>query len=102
MLLRCLSLPGSFFGIEFPTEFKAFEFGESPGILALTVSGQFDHRRGGHLLLHHEKLAIEFPPGGTLLIADHKLLSGGVTASLRAGEKASFIMQSRSAATIAP
>lgn len=38
------------------------------GWCSITALGAFDHKRGGHLVLPDLKLAIEFPPGSTVLI----------------------------------
>jgi hypothetical protein len=38
------------------------------GWCSITALGDFDSKRGGHLLLWDLKLAIEFPPGSTILI----------------------------------
>jgi hypothetical protein len=40
----------------------------SHGLCALTALGEFDHTRGGHLILFGLKLAIQFPAGSTALI----------------------------------
>ena len=38
------------------------------GWCSITPFGNFDHKRGGHLVLPDLKLAIEFPVGSTILI----------------------------------
>ncbi|KAI0038924.1 hypothetical protein FA95DRAFT_1504882 [Auriscalpium vulgare] len=38
------------------------------GWCAITALGNFDHTKGGHLVLWELKLIIEFPPGSTILI----------------------------------
>lgn len=38
------------------------------GWCAITALGDFDPRRGGHLILWSARVAIEFPPGSTILI----------------------------------
>jgi hypothetical protein len=38
------------------------------GLCAITALGQFDSKRGGHLILWDMELVIEFPPGATILI----------------------------------
>ena len=38
------------------------------GLCAITAIGDFDPKKGGHLVLWDCKLAIEFPPGSTILI----------------------------------
>ncbi|KAJ7206770.1 hypothetical protein GGX14DRAFT_396703 [Mycena pura] len=38
------------------------------GWCAITALGDFDHTKGGHLVLWELKLIIEFPPGATILI----------------------------------
>ncbi|KAJ8488860.1 hypothetical protein ONZ45_g13805 [Pleurotus djamor] len=38
------------------------------GWCAITALGNYDHRRGGHLVLWDLRLVIEFPPGCTILI----------------------------------
>ena len=40
----------------------------SHGLCALTALGNYDHTRGGHLILFGLKLAIQFPVGSTALI----------------------------------
>ncbi|KAF9055763.1 hypothetical protein BJ165DRAFT_443639 [Panaeolus papilionaceus] len=35
---------------------------------AITALGDFDYKKGGHLVLHDLKIAIEFPPGSLILI----------------------------------
>ncbi|PBK63847.1 hypothetical protein ARMSODRAFT_893855, partial [Armillaria solidipes] len=49
--------------------FRHTDSGNLPfGWCAITALGQFDHRRGGHLVLWDLKLVIDFPPGSTILI----------------------------------
>jgi hypothetical protein len=38
------------------------------GWCAVTALGQFDHEKGGHLVLEECKLILEIPPGATYLI----------------------------------
>ncbi|KAF7368419.1 hypothetical protein MVEN_00164600 [Mycena venus] len=38
------------------------------GWCAITALGEFDYKRGGHLILWDAKLILEFPPGCTILI----------------------------------
>ncbi|KAJ2914909.1 hypothetical protein MD484_g5504, partial [Candolleomyces efflorescens] len=38
------------------------------GLCALTALGEFDHRDGGHLILHTLKKVVEFPPCSTILL----------------------------------
>lgn len=38
------------------------------GMCAITALGDFDPKKGGHLILWECKLVIEFPPGSTVLI----------------------------------
>jgi hypothetical protein len=40
----------------------------SHGLCALTAMGAYDHTLGGHMVLFGLKLAIQFPPGSTVLI----------------------------------
>ncbi|KAI1784789.1 hypothetical protein LXA43DRAFT_899041 [Ganoderma leucocontextum] len=40
----------------------------APGWCAITAIGNFDPTKGGHLILWDLKIAIEFPPGSTILI----------------------------------
>ena len=38
------------------------------GYCAITAIGDYDHTKGGHIVLWECKLIIEFPPGATILI----------------------------------
>jgi hypothetical protein len=38
------------------------------GMCAITALGNFDHKKGGHLVLWECGLVVEFPPGATILI----------------------------------
>jgi hypothetical protein len=40
----------------------------APGMCAITALGNYDHTKGGHIVLWELKLIIEFPPGTTVLI----------------------------------
>ncbi|KAI0039143.1 hypothetical protein FA95DRAFT_1456579, partial [Auriscalpium vulgare] len=73
------SLTKAFEGSVFPT--ATFNFGPQAqtkphrdnknipyGWCAITALGNFDHAKGGHLILWELKLVIEFPPGSTILI----------------------------------
>jgi hypothetical protein len=40
----------------------------APGICAVTAGGTYNYEKGGHLVLYDLKLAVEFPPGTTILI----------------------------------
>ena len=44
------------------------------GWCAITALGNFDATKGGHLILWDLKLAIEFPPGSTILIPSATLI----------------------------
>ena len=46
------------------------------GLCAITALGQFDPKRGGHLVLGQLGLVIEFPPGSTILIPSATVLHG--------------------------
>lgn len=46
------------------------------GLCAITSLGQFDPKRGGHLVLGQLRLVIEFPPGSTILIPSATVLHG--------------------------
>ncbi|PPQ96619.1 hypothetical protein CVT26_010682 [Gymnopilus dilepis] len=46
------------------------------GLCAITALGDFDPRKGGHLILFDLKLVIEFPPGATILIPSSVLRHG--------------------------
>lgn len=49
--------------------FRHTDSGNLPfGWCAITALGQFDYRRGGHLVLWDLKLVIDFPPGSTIMI----------------------------------
>ncbi|KAF7984935.1 hypothetical protein HWV62_9851 [Athelia sp. TMB] len=61
------------------------DYGNLPfGWCAITALGDFDHTRGGHLILWDLMLAIEFPPGATILIPSGALRHGNT--SLQPGE----------------
>lgn len=49
------------------------------GWCAIYSSGNFDPRRGGHLILRDLKLLIEFPPGSVVLIPSGTLKHGNVS-----------------------
>jgi hypothetical protein len=38
------------------------------GLCSVTALGKYDHRKGGHTVLHEYKLILQFPPGATILI----------------------------------
>ena len=46
------------------------------GLCAITALGQFDPKRGGHLVLAQLGLVIEFPPGATILIPSATVAHG--------------------------
>ncbi|KAF7799368.1 hypothetical protein EIP86_010600, partial [Pleurotus ostreatoroseus] len=46
------------------------------GWCAITAGGDYDYRKGGHLVLPQLKLIIEFPPGSTILIPSATLMHG--------------------------
>jgi hypothetical protein len=48
------------------------------GLCAITALGEFDWRRGGHLVLWDMGLVIEFPPGATILIPSATLRHSNV------------------------
>jgi hypothetical protein len=48
------------------------------GLCAITALGQFDSKRGGHLVLWDMRLVIEFPPGATILIPSALLTHSNV------------------------
>lgn len=50
-----------------------------PGIMcAVTALGDFDYKRGGHLIVFDLKLIIEFPPGATILILSASMDHGNI------------------------
>ncbi|KAF6746734.1 hypothetical protein DFP72DRAFT_1076069 [Ephemerocybe angulata] len=54
-----------------------FDFGNlSYGFCALTALGNFDFKRGGHLILFELKLVVEFPPGSTCVIPSAAIRHG--------------------------
>lgn len=46
------------------------------GLCAITAIGQFDSKKGGHLILEQLRLVIEFPPGATILIPSATVTHG--------------------------
>ncbi len=54
------------------------------GLCAITALGNFDYKKGGHLILWDLRLIIEFPPGATILIPSAILRHSNV--SIRRGE----------------
>ena len=46
------------------------------GLCAITAIGQFDPKKGGHLVLKQLRLVIEFPPGSTILIPSATVTHG--------------------------
>ncbi|KAH7908186.1 hypothetical protein BJ138DRAFT_990643, partial [Hygrophoropsis aurantiaca] len=50
----------------------------SYGLCAISALGDFDPTKGGHLILFDVKLAIEFPPGSTILIPSATMRHGNV------------------------
>lgn len=54
------------------------------GWCAITALGNFDFKRGGHLVLWDLHLVIEFPPGSTILIPSASLRHGNT--SIQTGE----------------
>lgn len=55
------------------------------GWCAITALGNFDHTRGGHLVLWDCKLILEFPPGSTILIPSAAILHSNIP--IGAGER---------------
>ncbi|KAF7791983.1 hypothetical protein EIP86_003010 [Pleurotus ostreatoroseus] len=49
------------------------------GWCAITAGGNYDYRKGGHLVLPQLKLIIEFPPGSTILIPSATLTHGNTS-----------------------
>jgi hypothetical protein len=49
------------------------------GWCAITALGDFDPAKGGHLILWDLKLAVEFPPGSTILIPSAALTHSNTT-----------------------
>jgi hypothetical protein len=49
--------------------FPHIDFANLPfGYCAVTALGQYDYKKGGHLVIWDWKLIIEFPPGSTILL----------------------------------
>jgi hypothetical protein len=61
------------------------------GICAITAGGSYDFTQSAHLILYNLKLAIEFPPGTTMLIPSALFQHGNV--GIRSGEKRFAITQ---------
>ncbi len=61
------------------------------GLCAITALGNYDYKRGGHLILWDLKLIIEFPPGATILIPSAILRHSNV--AIRRGETRYSITQ---------
>ncbi len=61
------------------------------GWCAITALGQFDYRRGGHLVLWDLKLVLDFPPRSTILIPSAILWHSNTR--IRQGEKHYSFMQ---------
>lgn len=55
------------------------------GLCPIFCSGNFDPRKGGHLILRQLKLLVEFPPGCLALIPSATLMHGNV--SIQPGEQ---------------
>ena len=51
------------------------------GLCAITAIGQFDPKKGGHLILGQLRLVIEFPPGSTILIPSATVAHGNTPIS---------------------
>ena len=49
------------------------------GLCSVTALGNFDYKKGGHLVLPEMKLALEFPPGSTILIPSGSVAHGNTT-----------------------
>jgi hypothetical protein len=69
------NFPGSTFAcasMNFGPSVRSFKHRDSLnlpfGWCAITALGDFDAKNGGHLILWELKLAVEFPPGSTILI----------------------------------
>lgn len=54
------------------------------GWCAITALGDYDHKKGGHLVLWDLKLVIEFPPGSTIIIPSCAITHSNVR--IQAGE----------------
>jgi hypothetical protein len=63
------------------------------GWCSIAALGNFDHTKGGHLILWDLKLAIEFPPGSTILIPS-ATLSHSTTSILGNESRLSFTQYS--------
>ncbi|TEB19511.1 hypothetical protein FA13DRAFT_1605900, partial [Coprinellus micaceus] len=61
------------------------------GLCALTPVGNFDWRRGGHLVLHTLKIVMEFPPGTTAVIPSAVVKHSNVC--IRPGEERMSVAQ---------
>jgi hypothetical protein len=48
------------------------------GWCAITALGDFDHKRGGHLILWDAKLVLEFPHASTILIPSATLIHSNI------------------------
>ena len=60
--------------------FEHMDFGnKANGICPIWCGGNFDYRRGGHLILRQLKLVIQFPPGSLILIPSATLKHGNVS-----------------------
>ncbi|KAF6742084.1 hypothetical protein DFP72DRAFT_831596 [Ephemerocybe angulata] len=69
-----------------------YDFGNlSYGFCALTALGNFDWKRGGHLILFELKLVIEFPPGTTCVIPSAAIRHGNTP--IQPGEERMSIAQ---------
>lgn len=68
------------FGVNFGPRTVCFDHcdsSNSPGVpCAVTALGDYDPRRGGHLVVFDLKLVIEFPPGTTILLPSGSLRHG--------------------------
>jgi len=60
--------------------FKHTDFANLPfGMCAVTAFGDFDPKKGGHLILWECGLVIEFPPGSTILLPSATISHSNVT-----------------------
>jgi hypothetical protein len=61
------------------------------GFCAIQALGDFDYRKGGHLVLWDLKVVIEFPPGSLILIPSALLYHSNLNIAIQDGEeRASF------------
>lgn len=63
------------------------DFGnKANGVCPIFSFGNFDHTRGGHLILRQFKLVVEFPPGALILLPSAALTHGNTPIDVGAGE----------------